>query len=493
MASLAGKLSVRGRTHALIAIAAVGLVAVVALLTTVVIHGAGGLGVSQDNNRARLGIDLLVTVGANMPEVTESKVQRGFSRSERAGLDSAIDRGQSLGLLSSLTVWNPQGQIVYVDDASLTDRGAGEQVEVGQALSGRSVTSRDSTAFDLSTHQRTGTLDAFAPLRDERGHVYGSIETSLPLRPILAENAQVNRRILLFAIGGGSLLLLLLLPMTARVSRTVAESWVPGRRRVLKAFRRALAHDQIELEYQPQIDPTHGGLHAVEALVRWRHHGQLQSPATFLPIVEGTALMSALTDRVLELSLDQLAAWRAEGVRLRMSINLSPENLSCEGLPEQIGAALAEREIPGDQLTVEVTETAILADPERARAVLGAIRDLGVDVAVDDFGTGHASISRLHRLPISEVKIDRSFVNLVDERNRAYLTAIVRFAQALGLRIVAEGVEDAATLVYLRRLGCDLVQGHQISRPMPAHEVPLWRGRGALLSTSFRDAVAAAV
>ena len=139
--------------------------------------------------------------------------------------------------------------------------------------------------------------------------------------------------------------------------------------------------------------------------------------------------------------------------------------------------ALKRKGLDPQLLTVEVTETSILHDLAHARRVLRAISDLGVEVAVDDFGTGHASISRLHQLPIREVKLDSSFVTPTDARTRNYLTAIVGLGQRLGLRVVAEGIEDRPTVEYLRELGCDLVQGYQIARPLPAEEVHDWLKR----------------
>lgn len=157
-----------------------------------------------------------------------------------------------------------------------------------------------------------------------------------------------------------------------------------------------------------------------------------------------------------------------------VSVNLSPTDLADKTLPQRIAVKLDQHRVMGQHLTVEVTETAILEDTEQARQVLTALDQMGIDIAVDDFGTGHASISRLHGLPVSEVKIDRSFVSDTQEHSRTYLSAMVGFGRNLGLRVVAEGVEDAETLAILTTLNCDLAQGYLISRPLEPAAMTLW-------------------
>ncbi|HEY5318540.1 MAG TPA: EAL domain-containing protein, partial [Solirubrobacteraceae bacterium] len=315
---------------------------------------------------------------------------------------------------------------------------------------------------------------AFEPLRAADGRIFGALEIDLPLQPILDQTAQERRDILIFVIGALVALWLLVLPFTTRATVGIARSWTPGRRRLLTEFRRALDEGAVELLYQPQIWTRDGSVHGFEALVRWRRAGRLQTPDTFLPIVEGSPLMTALSNRVIELATVQLAAWRQRGYTPRVSINLSAKDLEDATLASRIGGALSAHAVPSDQLTVEVTETAILRDTACAQRVLTEISDLGVQVSVDDFGTGHASISRLHQFPIDEVKVDRSFVTPTDARTRAYLKAIIRFAQSLELRVVAEGVEEEWTLAFLREQRCDVAQGYYIARPLPAGQIQDW-------------------
>lgn len=276
-------------------------------------------------------------------------------------------------------------------------------------------------------------------------------------------------------VAGGVLLGLLLAPLGVRLARSQATAWIPGRRQTLREVREALDHGTIELVYQPQIEPGSRRVDGVEALVRWRRDGQLVGPDRFMPAVETSALMSRLTDRVLDLALTQLAAWQRSGIVIRVSVNLSWTDLADSGLPERIAAKLDLYGVERHGLTIEVTETAILEDSDHASKVLTAIEQLGIDIALDDFGTGHASIARLHGLPaFSELKIDRSFVTDTRERSRTYLKAMVAFGRTLGLRVVAEGVEDEETLLHLVDLGCDLAQGYLISCPLEPAAMTHW-------------------
>jgi EAL domain-containing protein (putative c-di-GMP-specific phosphodiesterase class I) len=467
----------RHRTRVLVAAATLGLLALVLLIALVISRGAHGYAMTAAEQRARLGSDLLDVVGRDMPDLTAAAVSRGLSTAEDTQLDRAIGRGRREGLLSDLTVWDPSGRVVYSGD-SLRHPGTRPPLEtdVTAATHGADVVVAHPRELDLSTGRHTGVLDSFQPLRDDHGRLYGAVETTLPLRPILQDATHNTRRLLTILFASAALLWLALLPILVRAARGLAAQWAPKRRRTLRAFKRALANDEIELVYQPQVDPRTGAVHALEALVRWRRGGRLEAPGTFLPTIETSPLMPELTDRVIELALAQLSALLDAGHRMRMSVNLSAANLGDLSLPSRIAAALARHGVPGASLTVEVTETAVLEDPALAQRVVNAIADLAVEVAVDDFGTGHASISRLHQLPVREVKIDRSFVSSTDDRSRSYVAAIVRFVSDLGLRVVAEGVEDLETMRFLEALECDLVQGYHVSRPLEPDGLAIWLG-----------------
>jgi EAL domain-containing protein (putative c-di-GMP-specific phosphodiesterase class I) len=466
--------SARARTRTFLAAGMVAMLFVIAGAGFLIAHGRAANTRSDAHVRAAHGVDMLVTIGAHLPALTRAELTAGLSPRAARQLDDAVARGQRERLLANLVVWDRSGRVIYSSLAASEGTRPTKEQELIAALAGRSTTRAHPRELDPRSGKPTGVLDAFEPLKDSHGGVYGAMEVGLPLKPIEAAAAHSQRRSLLVVLGGGTLVWLLLMPLWVRLARSQARDWIPGRRKILRAFRRALARHDVELVYQPQIEPQSGRVAGVEALVRWRRHGKLVAPDRFLPAVETSALMTRLTDRVLDLALAQLADWRRAGIATRMSVNLSPTDLADKAMPQRIAAKLEQHGVMGQSLTIEVTETAILEDTAQARLVLTALDHMGIDIAVDDFGTGHASISRLHGLPVSEVKIDRSFVSDTQQHSRTYLAAMVAFGRNLGLRVVAEGVEDANTLALLTTLHCDLAQGYLISRPLGPAAMTDW-------------------
>ena len=232
----------------------------------------------------------------------------------------------------------------------------------------------------------------------------------------------------------------------------------------------ALERDELELRFQPQLDLSTGSIASLEALVRWRHPtlGVLD-PDAFIPLAESTGLIHPLTDVVLRKALRQCRDWSDAGLDVTVAVNLSARSVD-SSLPEKIGAALADAGLPAQRLILEITESAVMNDPDRAVPILRRVAAIGVALSLDDFGTGYSSLSYLQRLPVQEVKIDRSFVSGLagpasSRASEALIRSIITISENLGLRTVAEGVEDAATLDTLRRLGCHLAQGYHIGRP----------------------------
>ena len=255
------------------------------------------------------------------------------------------------------------------------------------------------------------------------------------------------------------------------------------RLRTVQELRTALAEDQLTLHYQPKVDLRTDQVHGVEALVRWEHPTRgLLYPDSFLTLVEDVGLMRSLTQVVLELALDQAVAWRAAGRPLAVAVNLSASSLVDTDLPEQVAALLLARRLPASALQLEITEEFLMSDRDRARTILHRLRDSGVQISVDDFGTGYSSLAYLRELPIDELKLDRSFVFPMadDARAAALVVATIYLAHSLGLRMVAEGVENAGALAELTRHGCDQAQGYYLSRPVPAAELDLWLERRGL-------------
>jgi diguanylate cyclase (GGDEF)-like protein len=251
----------------------------------------------------------------------------------------------------------------------------------------------------------------------------------------------------------------------------------PHRLTLLSDLRAALQNDGIQVHVQPQARLDSGAVVGVEALVRWQHPdlGWIP-PDEFIPIAERSGLIGRLTTLVLESSLAACGRWRAAGRDIGVAVNLSARSLQDADLVEEVARLLHRHGVPAAGLTLEVTEGSVMADPARAVALLHELRDLGVRLSVDDFGTGYSSLSYLKRLPVHEVKVDRSFVTGLREEGEdvAIVRAIVDLGRHLGLEVVAEGIEDQATWDLLASMGCDLVQGWHLARPMPTGEFLPW-------------------
>jgi len=237
---------------------------------------------------------------------------------------------------------------------------------------------------------------------------------------------------------------------------------------------------QIEAHYQPQLALRSGGVVGVEALARWRHPQLgLLAPAAFLDLVEQHGLMGRLTTVVLWQAAQRAAGWQAEGRQLRLSVNLSASCLGDPGLLPLVDEVLTTTGLDPARLVLEVTETTLMADPDQAVRMTHALARRGVGLSIDDYGTGYSSLAYLNDLPASELKLDRSFTTrlLTDERTTAIVSATVELAHRLGLRVLAEGVEDGVTLEALRAIGCDETQGYLHSAPLPVHALGAWLDR----------------
>ena len=246
---------------------------------------------------------------------------------------------------------------------------------------------------------------------------------------------------------------------------------------LLSELPRAMRNGELVLHYQPKLDVKSEKLDGIEALVRWDHPTRgLIAPGDFVPAAEKTGLIEPLTRYVLDAALGQLAHWIGDGYGFTVAVNLSMRNLHDPELPDQVARLLRKWATPRGRLTVEITESAIVSDPVRTAGVIRELKELGVGIAIDDFGTGYTSLSYLARLAITQLKIDRSFVKNMDgdTDDAAIVRAIITLGHDLGLEVVAEGVETKATYDQLAALGCDLVQGYWLSRPLPPAELTVW-------------------
>ncbi|MDI6098159.1 EAL domain-containing protein [Actinoplanes sp. NEAU-A12] len=248
-------------------------------------------------------------------------------------------------------------------------------------------------------------------------------------------------------------------------------------------LRRAIDEDELVLHYQPKVATSNGRVRGVEALIRWEHpvRGLLQ-PGDFIPQAEESEVIVPLTDRVLKMALEQHRMWRDSGTVLPVAVNVPTVCLLDAAFPDRVAAALSACDVAAGMLTLEITETSIITDPVRASAVLTRLRETGVRLSVDDFGTGYSSMSYLQSMPLHELKIDRSFVRTVTDSHggAAIVRAVLELARALDLEVVAEGVEDEATLILLGDMGCTNAQGYHISRPVRAADLITWLGQPAL-------------
>ena len=256
--------------------------------------------------------------------------------------------------------------------------------------------------------------------------------------------------------------------------------------RLAKELRRAVDRRELSCEYQPKMELGSGVVAGSEALVRWHHPRRgTVSPSSFLPLAEGGGIIEPLTLAVLDRAMARQRSWRRTGVEIRTAVNVGARCLASDTFVPGVAATLARHGLPGSALEVELTEQSLLVDPTGAADRLRALHDLGVSVAVDDFGTGYASLDVVTTLPVDVVKIDQTFVlrMLDDDEALAVVRFAIDLARAMGLRTVAEGVETEAIAACLHDLGCDAVQGYLVSRPLPGEEFLRWlRSRSAAVA-----------
>jgi diguanylate cyclase len=247
-------------------------------------------------------------------------------------------------------------------------------------------------------------------------------------------------------------------------------------------LRQAIERNHLELHYQPKVDIATSTITGAEALVRWRHPKfGLIMPDEFIGLVERTRLVRPLTQWIMERAFADCRTLHESGLDLTVAINLSAKDLHDPELPDRIVGVMAKTEVQPQWFIFEITESSIIVDPDRVLNVLERINGLGFGLSIDDFGTGYSSLAYLRKLPVNELKIDRSFVRDLAEgqKDDVIVRATVQLAHNLALTVTAEGVEDAATLAALRDCGCDRAQGYHLSRPVPLGSFLQWLGQGA--------------
>jgi diguanylate cyclase (GGDEF)-like protein len=251
------------------------------------------------------------------------------------------------------------------------------------------------------------------------------------------------------------------------------DSYNPDRLLLLAELRTAIDEAELRVVYQPKVELATGRVVGAEALVRWPHRRRgLVPPDEFVPVAEHTGLLRPLTLYVLDAALSECARWRQAGFELDVAVNLSVRNLLDVELPGDIQRLLAQHSLPSSALDLEITESALVADPVRTNAVLQAIHESGIGISIDDFGTGYSSLSYLRRMPVSELKIDKSFVTsmAIDDNDASIVRSTIDLGRNLGLRVVAEGVETSDVAEQLAGLGCHVAQGYLYGRPVSGEQ-----------------------
>ncbi|WP_322012256.1 EAL domain-containing protein [Paraburkholderia sp. J12] len=245
-------------------------------------------------------------------------------------------------------------------------------------------------------------------------------------------------------------------------------------------LRRAIENNELQLYYQPKIDLADNSMQHLEALVRWRHPERgLVPPGEFIPFAEQTGFIRSISRWIAAEAVSQSVRWQEQGLAVNISINFSARDLADRSTPDWLAALLREHNVEPGRLGIEITESALMDDPAYALTTLERLRALGIRMSIDDFGTGYSSLSYLKRMPVSELKIDRSFViGMTHDADDAFIVrSTIALAHNMGLVVVAEGVEDESTLEQLRALGCDMAQGYYIGRPVAADEITTWLAR----------------
>lgn len=255
------------------------------------------------------------------------------------------------------------------------------------------------------------------------------------------------------------------------------DNFSPRRLMLLGELREAIAHNKLNLFFQPKIDMKLGKVSGVEALLRWDHpkFGTIH-PDEFIPIAERSGLIKSLTLWVLEHGVNQWAQWYNEGIDILVAVNLSARDLFDESMPDQIAQILAKFGMPPSRLALEITESAMMEDPKKAQFILSQLSKMGIQLAIDDFGKGYSSLAYLKNLPVGNIKIDKSFVTQMvgDENDQKIVQTTIELGHAMGLKVIAEGVEDENTWALLSQWNCDFVQGFYMSKPEPASKLKPW-------------------
>jgi EAL domain-containing protein (putative c-di-GMP-specific phosphodiesterase class I) len=393
-------------------------------------------------------------------------------------LDQATLAARRTAGLLGVGIWDNRSQILYATDHRLIDKTLVRPPVVESAVAGGTSTVVGSGAQSPIAPTAGKQIDVAAPIYDRNGaNIIAVAEIVLPYAPVAQEITDQTKRIDFVLFGAALLFYAALWPRLLRASRAVRTQADPEKQALLRELENGIKRDELLLHYQPTIDLNAGRVVAVEALLRWQHPKRgLLAPSEFLPTLTDDDLNGRLTLHVVGMALRDCGEWRDRGIDAAVNVNLTVSNVIDDALPEQIGKLLATCGIPPAALGLEVTETAIVTDPEKAAVMLEALHRMGVRIAIDDYGTGYSSLAVLRDLPISELKVDREFVVGLRKRPRdeAIVRSTIRLAHELEVKVIAEGVEDAKTVSELVALDCDMAQGYYFSPPLSLPDLVAW-------------------
>jgi len=403
---------------------------------------------------------------------------RSLEAEQLKELDAATLAARRTAGLAGVGIWDRQSRIVYATDHRLIGTSVLRTPEAVAAFSGKTSTTVVSRASSVVSTLAAKQIDVAVPIYAQGKSKPSAVaEVALPYAPVAQSVSSETQRIDLILIGASLLFYAMLWPGLLRASKAVRKQSDPRRKALLRELEHALAHDELLLYYQPTINLEEGRVAGVEALLRWRHPKRgLLGPSEFLPSIVEEALNSRLALHVVEMALRDCGAWRDRGIDVSVNVNLSTTNVLDDALSQEIGKLLATAGIPPAALGLEVTEEALVADPDRAAAMLTALDRLGVRVCINNFGTGYSSLAALRDLPVAELKVDRQFISGLHSRprDRTIVSLIIGLAHQLDVIVIAEGVENLQTLTALGQLHCDMAQGHYFSKPLPLAELVAW-------------------
>ncbi len=440
----------------------------VAVLALVVSRIVGASIRTEQLTSATSSVELLAAASF-APDLGATK---HLSVAQLARLDEDTLAARRTAGVSAVDIWNPQGRVLYSSNHRSIGQRTIRSAGVLAAVAGQPITTVDAGAPGGAQ------IEVAVPIYGPRaGQLIAVAQVLLPYAPVAQDISTRTQRIDYVLIGAALLFYAVLWPLLLRASKAVRSQADPQKQALIRELANGMKREELLLHYQPTVDLSEGRVVAVEALLRWQHPKRgLLAPSEFLPTVTDRALNSQLALHTVDMALRDCQEWRDRGIDAAVNVNLSVANVLDDTLPDEIGKMLATCGIPPRALGLEVTETAIVADEQKATAMLKALDGMGVRIAIDDFGTGYSSLTCLRDLPVSELKIDREFIVglRVRPRDKAIVRLITRLAHGLEVKVIAEGVEDEETVNELAALEVDMAQGYYFSRPLPLADLVAW-------------------